>query len=87
MRRKRRSGVGAAGTKRISASAKWPMPLPISALVIHRLAYPKAHLSPFRFSNSSDSRFKRLKGQDFCGKIPPTVSVGVDSREFRGSMR
>ena len=49
--------------------------------------YPKAHFSQFRFFNSSNSRFRALKRQHFCGKMPPTVSVGVDSREFRGSLR
>lgn len=87
MRRLRRSGDGAAGTQRIVYRPLGRFRLRNPALVIHRLPYPKAHLSPFRFSNSSYSRFRGLKGPYFWGKMPPTVSVGVDSREFRGSVR
>jgi hypothetical protein len=86
-RRLRRLGDGIAGTQQTVHRPLGRFHLYILALVVHRLAYPKAHFSPFRFSNSSYSRFRRLKGTHFCGKMPSTVRVGADSREFRGSMR
>jgi hypothetical protein len=85
-RRLRRSGDGVAGTKPILHRPLGRFHLLFRAGVIHRMAYPKAHLSLFRFFNSSNSRFRGLKAADFCGKTPAAVSVGVDSREFRGSV-
>ena len=86
-RRSRRSCDGVAGTQQIVHRPSGRFRPRILTPVMHRSAHPKAHFSPFRFSSSSYSRFRGLKGPDFRGKTPPSVSVGVDSREFQGSVQ